>query len=520
MKKTVTVSIGGFSFIMEEEAYHRLERYLEAVKRNISDPNDAKEIIIDIEYRIAELFREALKSAGREVVDSAMVESVIGVMGAPEDFNDGATANAAGTNEEKVEYEYYEPNSNRSFFRNPDDKLLGGVCSGLSAYVGWDPLPMRIIFVLLFTVLIPVYIILWILIPEAKTTSEKLRMQGKPVTIKTIKKRFNDFKEDVESLGSKENQEKWRTKTSQFSSRIESAASGIGKIISRGVGLFLLIIGIVIFIGLFTWFVYGSTHFPETDIIYANEPFLLFHSETDYQVLIYGAIVFAIVAMFSLISSGIQLLFNLKFRKNKIINIVTGTIAGVAMLFIIYGGVKLGYNFSHDENITKTVHVPLKNNTIYISVDEDVYFSDHLNPHNIIEEELVIKKGNEIIFGYPDLEIKHSDDSTVILEIKRSSAGATAVRAAENAENIVYKFSVDSSLVNLSPVFRTLAKNKLRNQDVEIKLYVPENVKVISKRNLRRVLDIYESDITDKELERASEKHDTFIMTSEGLKPI
>jgi phage shock protein PspC (stress-responsive transcriptional regulator) len=144
MKKTVNVNVGGYSFILEEMAYEQLNMYLNNVRRNLGNDVDANEVMNDIESRIAELFREALRENGREVVDSALIDRVIAVMGKPEDYGDGTE-----TQQQQYQHSGYQETVPRALFRDPDNKMLGGVAAGLANYFGWDPLAIRIIFVLL-----------------------------------------------------------------------------------------------------------------------------------------------------------------------------------------------------------------------------------------------------------------------------------------------------------------------------------------------------------------------------------
>lgn len=184
MQKTVTISIGGLSFQLEEDAYRRLEDYLEALKRHFSASADAGDIVADFEARIAEKLSER---TGTGPVTLAEVSAITESLGRPEDF-DAAP-------------ERGEQKASKKFYRNPDDALLGGVCSGLGAYLGWDAVWVRLIFVL-FTLAngfgVALYLVLWIIVPEAKTPAEKLRMQGEPFTVKnvqeTVKQRVEEIK--------------------------------------------------------------------------------------------------------------------------------------------------------------------------------------------------------------------------------------------------------------------------------------------------------------------------------------
>ena len=193
MKKTLTVNLGGTVFHIDEDAYCLLDNYLSNLKIHFRKEAGADEIIDDIERRISELFAEKL-TAGSQVITITDVEEVIARMGKPEDMeaeNDSepSIGNATRTT------------IHRRLYRNPDDKLLGGVISGMAAYLGWDVTLLRLLLLVVLIcgvgTLIPVYIVCWLVIPEARTAAEKLSMRGEAVTVENIGKTVTDGFEKV-----------------------------------------------------------------------------------------------------------------------------------------------------------------------------------------------------------------------------------------------------------------------------------------------------------------------------------
>ena len=185
MNKVTNINLGGFPFAMDENAYQKMDRYFDAIERHFRNSEGFEEITTDIEYRIAEILNERLGK--RQIVTLTDVEEVIAVMGTPEDFG----AESMGEPEEKRSsgstYTYVK--TGKRIFRDPDNKVLGGVCSGLSAYFGvHEPLWFRIGFlVLFFAGVTPIlYPFLWIVIPMAKTSSDKLAMRGEPINVSNI----------------------------------------------------------------------------------------------------------------------------------------------------------------------------------------------------------------------------------------------------------------------------------------------------------------------------------------------
>ena len=195
MKKTLSINLNGRVFNIDEDAYELLENYLQNLKSYFSKEQDSAEIIRDFEARIEELFQERIR-LGYNVISIEQVETVIGQMGKPgEDFGDedfSSEKSTTNANKEPIN----QGKSKKRFYRNTDDKILGGVCSGVAAYFDWDPLPVRITFFILILLPIPfmilTYVALWIFMPAAITASQKLEMRGEAVTLENIGKTVSE----------------------------------------------------------------------------------------------------------------------------------------------------------------------------------------------------------------------------------------------------------------------------------------------------------------------------------------
>lgn len=185
MKKTVTVAIGGRSFTLDEDAYNALGTYLDNFRDGVKSAKDgsafsAPEVMEELEMRIGDLFQEQLK--GREVVEIDMVENVISQLGMPdwtfaEDTGKGSTRQ--------------EPQPVRKFFRDTDNNMIGGVCSGLALYLNIDVVILRVFFVIaLFmgSAGFWIYLIFCLIAPAARTAAEKCELRGLPVTAENIRR--------------------------------------------------------------------------------------------------------------------------------------------------------------------------------------------------------------------------------------------------------------------------------------------------------------------------------------------
>jgi phage shock protein PspC (stress-responsive transcriptional regulator) len=190
MKKTMTVNIAGIVYHIDEDAYILLKEYLDKVRKELSTTDGGGEIYQDIETRIGELFSERVRS-GKQVITIEDVTSVIGTMGDPSDISGTASGK---------EYKPGGSGTYRRMYRDPDNRIIGGVCSGLAAYWHIDPTLVRLIFIILAIMGmagVVIYVILWIILPEAQTVAQKLEMRGEKVNLSNIGEFFRQEFENV-----------------------------------------------------------------------------------------------------------------------------------------------------------------------------------------------------------------------------------------------------------------------------------------------------------------------------------
>ena len=216
MKTTENISLAGYAFTIETDAYEELGAYLSDIRTCFSSDDSADEIVADIEERIAELLRERCMPG--MVVDLSMVHDIKKRIGNPKEL---AQDDTEGTFEAKEEapsqpqqkQEKKAEKRNRRIFRNMDERVLGGVCSGLGTYFGLDKVLFRIIFLVIFFIsifgsgdgpvlLFPIlaYICLWIAMPAARTAEQKREMKGKPMDLNSYKDKDFDFGKEVKEV--------------------------------------------------------------------------------------------------------------------------------------------------------------------------------------------------------------------------------------------------------------------------------------------------------------------------------
>ncbi len=198
MERTININLGGSSFCMDESAHEKLQKYLQSVEHNLGSDTDKKEVMDDIEARIAELLSELRKTQHRFVVSAEMVQIVIDRMGSPDDFmdeQDKGSKDSFGTKS----FNYAKNLFHRHLYRDTDNQMIAGVCAGLAHWFGISVVWIRLIFVLClflwgFTGIL--YIIFWLAIPEARTAAQRLDMRGENATVENIEQEIRSYEKD------------------------------------------------------------------------------------------------------------------------------------------------------------------------------------------------------------------------------------------------------------------------------------------------------------------------------------
>jgi phage shock protein PspC (stress-responsive transcriptional regulator) len=203
MNKTFTINLNGRVYHINDDAFDALNAYLDSLKRQFAQEEGAQEIMEDIEARIGELFDERMRY-GMQVVRLCDVEDVIKVMGHPEEIASSdpeADASPKKSDEaaqpaDTADAQEQNVKTSRRFYRNPDDCIIAGVCSGLGAYANLSPWLFRALFLILFFAGIGtpilVYVALWIIVPEATSVAQRLQMRGEPANVEAIRQAIND----------------------------------------------------------------------------------------------------------------------------------------------------------------------------------------------------------------------------------------------------------------------------------------------------------------------------------------
>lgn len=174
MKITQNINLAGLVFTIDDDACLKLENYLNSIERHFGSKEERQEILDDIESRIAELFQTMLNKS-KEVISIEDITKVIEILGMPEQFDDETEQTSKHS-----EKQFHHRKAQR-LYRDPDNRILGGVCTGLGSYFNIDPVILRVLFVIFAFFAMGgaiVYIILWAVLPPANSVNEKFEMKG------------------------------------------------------------------------------------------------------------------------------------------------------------------------------------------------------------------------------------------------------------------------------------------------------------------------------------------------------
>jgi len=475
MNKTVNINLGGMFFHIDEDAYLKLTRYFDAIKRSLNNSSGQDEIIKDIEMRVSELLTEKQKSE-KHVVGLKDVDEVIVVMGQPEDYiiEDDEKTNQS--------FNDYNNRKTKKLYRDKEKGMIGGVATGLGHYFGIDAVWIKIIFLIFvfagFGTGILAYFVLWVVTPEAVTTSEKLEMTGEPVTISNIEKKV---REEIESLSDRFKGADYDKMGNQVKSGAERISSSFGdfiitvfKIFAKFLGVVLIMSGIsvliMLLIGVFTLGTNVFVDFPWQNFVDAG-------NFTEYPIWSFGLLMFFAVGIpfFFLTLLGFKLLSP---ELKSIGNITKYTLLAIwiiAIAITISIGIKQATEISYDNKTIEKREIGISpNDTLYVKFRYNDYYAKDLDHHR--EFEFVQDSANNQLIYSNDvrLHVLRTDESNAYLQIEKSARGNSFTNAKKRAEKINYKIKIDGNRLILDNYFLTDVKNKFRGQEVDIYLYLPE----------------------------------------------
>jgi len=534
MNKTVTINISGIIFHIEEDAFEKLSKYLGTIKGYFSKTDGGNEIMSDIEARIAEMLQSKV-NAVKQVVLMADVDSVIETMGRPEEFAGEETTDK--TEQEEETKSYSEPVKKR-MFRDPDSKAIGGVCSGIAAYFDVDVVWIRLaMFLLIFFggVSLWVYIILWIVIPEAKTTAEKLAMRGEKIDInnisKTVKEEAEQLKKRMEKYGNDfRNNPDTRNFFDKLGDFIKEFIILFSKFFVRIVGLVLLVFGVIFMLGLMST-VFGFS-IMGTNTEFNDWVNLFFLERSHYTLGMIGITLFLGVPVLMMIYGGVKLLFRIHYS-NRWLNLSAGVIWLVGFVIALFVGITTGKDFGNAGKVKEQVQL-VQHDTLYLTLNEskeilsglkinnDDYEDNHhihlKHRHRHSNDYMVGKDGDKKhIVGYASLDIVPSLTDNFELYVIKKARGEDKRAATERAKMIEYKVFQKDSTITFDEVFTVSGDEKFRVQEVQLILKVPRNKVVHLDKKLEHFLSDVENVTNTFDGDMVGRR---WIMEKEGLECI
>ncbi len=486
MNKTVNINLAGIFFHIDENAYLKLQRYLDAIRRSFTDSQGRDEIIADIEARIAELFSEKIKDE-RQVIGIKEVDEVIAIMGQPEDYR---------LDEEIFEDEpksYQRPKTSRQLFRDTTNSYVGGVSSGLGHYLGIDATWIRLAWIL-FTIFssgafVLIYIAFWIFVPEAKSTADFLAMKGEAVNISNIEKKikegFDGVADTVKNVDYQKYSSKVKSSSTTFFEALGDVLLFLLKIFVKFIGVILLITAgvtlVSLFIGLFTLGTFGFMDMPWVEYFEVGS-----HPEAPLWLL----------SLLSFFAVGIPFFFlfilGLKILINNLKSIGTAAKLGllgvwiISVIGLVIIGVRQATLEAYDaEVITEEKMIPVTgNDTLTIKMQGNnryVKYLQHRNDYKIKRDE----QGNRIIV-IQDIELylkTTKRDSTAQIIVEKKAEGRSYDEASKRAEELNYSYEVSGNTLYLDGFAITDYNNKYRDQEVKVTLTLPEGITIYADDN-------------------------------------
>lgn len=458
MKKTLTINISGTVFHIDEDAYEKLQEYLYKINSQFGSESEGREIIQDIEARISELFSQRIKN-GDEVINLEMVGQIIDTMGMPEDFTD----------DEDVQEGAGSHIRNRRLYRDPEHRVVAGVCSGLGAYFGMDPAILRIVFVVLVILssnswflfsgfwVVMTYIVLWIAVPKAITTAQRLEMRGEDINIsnikRSIKEEYSEVKEKYRNFRSSSSYKKGRERMDEFGEVAYSGAGLLLRVFIKLVGVLLIFTGVVslfaLIISMFAGCHMSHCGFWEPHILpYLN---IFFFSGQLFWLWI-GILLGVGIPILLMIFVGTKLLF--KYRtSNMIIGLSSLGLWIAGVIILLFVTISQFGNFT--ESAGRTINVPLsvRSNVLYLTMNDHIENLDDENTFDFNGMRVFNTDSGRVVVGKPSLTIKKSDGSNFILEIHYTSKGKDEADARNNQKMISYAFNPKDTILSFSPYF-------------------------------------------------------------------
>jgi len=474
MKKTLSIHLGRQLFIIEEDAYDRLQQYLQRLEQSLKAETGIAEIMEDIEMRFAELIFSYL-GENRKVVSISDVEKGIASLGEPEEISEEPTQNSEQQRDDRSD----KHNRDRRLYRDTEDGILAGVASGIAAYFNIDPVIVRIAFFLLsFTGIgVPAYILFWIILPNAVTPSDRLRMRGKQVTVDSLKEEFVKATDRI-----KDDTLRARDRFKNSSDHIAERSRHFFRVVARIVG-FGLVAASALFLLFFTLTVSGAINIvPITgDSEYLSvQDFLkvLIPVNSTYDLMWSAILLIGFCGPLIGIGTGMRMLTGKTNRSLKIGMLSLSTLFGAGIIFGLISGLQTGRDFAVYSEIEQQ---HLTANVETLTIDE---LNEYTGQRKIIStggvDFIDIRRGKITQDGIW-LTYRPSKDSLFHVYQVVSAHGVDRNSALKRSGHIQQELKLTGNKLFINPHYSFPVKDGLRNQEIEIIVEIPDSKKLVVK---------------------------------------
>lgn len=504
MNKTLTINISQIVFHIDENAYEALSKYLNTIKSYFNNNASRDEIITDIEARIAEIFSAKI-NASKQVITQTDVDEMIAIMGNPEVFKNEEEFDQ---NTNNTQSNTFNENTNKTkrIFRDPDDKVIGGVCSGIGAYFGIDPIWLRLAFAIAFFIFgtgFLFYLLLLVVIPKAKTTAEKLEMRGEKVNINNIEKKIKEEFDDIKkTFNNKDNE--WVKATSTFFSKLvavlEQLLHGIVRIFAVIIGYVFIVVGLIVLI-VFLLGIFGNSAYISIDdldvwTLNLSQSLDLFFANSIQLLLSKIALLLLIgIPLLMLMYRGIRILFKIK-SKQIWIGRLSSVLWVTGLLTSIYLFAVMSNEFKQRSSVKDRINFGTSTiNTVHLQLPDDFKWNLEKDEEDIDWDNYrlngwIFRIKNEDGFSFltPQIDIQKSNTDSFQLLLIRTAKGKTKKQALSRAESIIYNYTIEDSTIVFNPTFELKPEEKWRAQQVKIIIKVPIGKSVFIDKKMRPLI--------------------------------
>lgn len=457
MNKTININLANVFFHIDEDAFMKLDKYLKTIESYLANEESRDEILQDIEARIAELFTESM-AHHNQVITMIQVDKMISIMGEPEAYKIDDEEDSSST--------FSRPRSARKLYRDIDRNYVGGVSAGLNHYLGLNLLLIRFIWIISalssFGATVIIYAILWAIIPPARTTAQKLDMQGEPVNLSNIERKvkesYSKFADKVGGIDYEKYEQQTKSGIAKFFDGLGEVLKALSVFISKFLGIILLIIsgallvGLVIFLFSFgTISLFDLADFTKMDFFPLGVPYWI-------QVVLFFTA--AAVPFFYLLILSLKLLISNLKSIGKISHITLTGLWILSIIIITTLGVKRQLENSYGAIVDEMDSIELKKlDTLRISMNNDLFINNESNDSKIYNV---------------SVNLKPSDNDELKVKISKRSYGPSQDKARDKAKMIDYDYEFENSNLLLNTYFQSNTEFFHKKEKVELTLYIPK----------------------------------------------